>query len=373
MRVVFVSHTAAGGVFRVGSHHLSRELSRQGHMVTHVSTPVSVLHTARSLRNRELRRRIRQSRATFVDADEVSHLIPRSSLPLKYAPEWLLRADAMQQAASFRRATGTDLVDVVFVDQPLMADFALSLKPRVLIYRPTDAHFDAPSRRAELRLLDRADGIAATSAETLSTVIRGSRWTGPTAVIENGVELSRFSRTVDDSRRGTRVVYLGAIDQRFDWPVVVTLARAFPHVRFDIAGPNRHLSIPELPANVVLAGPVAYEDAGDWLSGASVGLLPLSDDPGNAGRSPMKYYEYLSAGLSVVATRVPALAHRSTPNVWLFGENEEARDVLEAALDAPPELRRAGQTAAAEFSWERRAQVLAAFADSLHSRKKVDV
>lgn len=365
MRVVFVSHTAAGGVFRVGSHHLSRELARQGHEVTHVSTPVSFAHAARSLRSPEVRRRIRQSRTASIDADGVSHLVPRSALPLRHSPDWLLRADAAKQAASFRREIGSEPTDVVFVDQPMMADFALSLNPRVLVYRPTDAHFDGPSRRAELRLLEQADGIAATSAETLATVIRGSGWVGPTTVIENGVELARFSRPIDDGIRDGRVAYLGAIDHRFDWPVVVDLARAYPQLRFDVAGPARSTSIPDLPTNVVLAGPVAYEDAGDWLRGASVGLLPLSDNPGNAGRSPMKYYEYLAAGLSVVATRIPALSHRPTPNVWLFEGQHEARTALHAALQAPPELRRAGQLAATEFAWEHRAQLLTTFAVNL--------
>ena len=38
-RVVFLSHTEAGGVFRVGSHHLARELSRAGVEVHHVPPP----------------------------------------------------------------------------------------------------------------------------------------------------------------------------------------------------------------------------------------------------------------------------------------------------------------------------------------------
>jgi teichuronic acid biosynthesis glycosyltransferase TuaH len=45
-QVVFISHTHAGGIFRVGSHHLARELSIRGYDVAHVSTPFSTAHAA---------------------------------------------------------------------------------------------------------------------------------------------------------------------------------------------------------------------------------------------------------------------------------------------------------------------------------------
>jgi hypothetical protein len=60
-RMVFASHTASIGVFRVGSHHLSRELSRMGNDVVHVSTPVSLAHLAK-VRDPVVRSRLDASR-----------------------------------------------------------------------------------------------------------------------------------------------------------------------------------------------------------------------------------------------------------------------------------------------------------------------
>jgi teichuronic acid biosynthesis glycosyltransferase TuaH len=38
------------------------------------------------------------------------------------------------------------------------------------------------------------------------------------------------------------------------------------------------------------------------LGACAVGLLPFSQDGANAGRSPMKLYEYAAAGLAIAAT-----------------------------------------------------------------------
>ena len=59
--------------------------------------------------------------------------------------------------------------------------------------------------------------------------------------------------------------------------------------------------------NVHLAGPVPYEDAPALVRGFDVGLIPYR----RGGRvdyvHPKKCYEYLAAGLPVVATPLPSL------------------------------------------------------------------
>jgi hypothetical protein len=97
-------------------------------------------------------------------------------------------------------------------------------------------------------------------------------------------------------------VYVGALDRRFDWPTVAGLARSAPTVRIDIFGPAASRP-PSLPANVFLPGPVDYTDLPRTLARYRVGLLPLSDEETNIGRSPMKLYEYLASGLNVLTRR----------------------------------------------------------------------
>ena len=44
MKIAFLSHTAMGGNFVVGSHHLAAALAAHGHEVQHVSAPVTPAH-----------------------------------------------------------------------------------------------------------------------------------------------------------------------------------------------------------------------------------------------------------------------------------------------------------------------------------------
>jgi hypothetical protein len=44
MNIVFLSHASLGAGFVVGSHQLAKSLLKKGHAVSHVSSPVSLLH-----------------------------------------------------------------------------------------------------------------------------------------------------------------------------------------------------------------------------------------------------------------------------------------------------------------------------------------
>lgn len=366
MKIVFLSHTAPSGVFRVGSHHLSREIARLGHDVAHVATPVSLAHVPKARNDEDVRARLRSARAPHTDADGVWQVVPLVPAPLgsvtTAANELQLRATASlrrRRLAHFRDA------DIVFVDQPLLGAAVADFPSATIIYRPTDAHHEPRARAAEVRLLEHAHGISATSASTLEQVTAGTGWTGPSTVVQNGVEFDRFAAAGDAHPR-SGVVYLGALDARFDWALVDELARALPEVAFTIAGP-RPSAIPPVPSNVSLVGGVPYAQAPTLLARHAVGILPLSDHPGNAGRSPMKYYEYLAAGLSVVARSSDELRRRADANVRLYDDVPAAVRAVSEALTADDDARSAGRRAAEGMGWGDRATRLLSFAETVRS------
>src|SRR5690606_19087350 len=158
-------------------------------------------------------------------------------------------------------------------------------------------------------------------------------------------------------------VYVGALDARFDWTQLVTWARARPDVRFVVAGPSPE-SPPDLPGNIDVIGPVPYSAVPNLLHDARVGMLPLSDDPLNAGRSPMKLYEYLAAGLAVVARETPVLRTDESAGTFTYSGGEGSEDALARAL-AHPSPNTAGVQRAARESWGGKAERLAAFVRGL--------
>lgn len=363
MKILMLSHTADTGTFKVGSHHLARELARQGHAVVHVSTPVSLLHLLK-LRDRDVRKRFALALRRRADEEGVVHVVP-----LTLVPAGMARRLSRLVLNPARRAVRSSLrggPDAVLVDQVHLWRYFRNFTPSVLVYRPTDVHFDDTTRREEARILEAADGVVATSRVVLDAVVGLTARSLPALVLENGVELDviqRANSTPWSERSG--FVYVGALDARFDWEVVRELAALFPDETIRLAGPTT-MQPGDLPRNVELLGPIAYREVASLLSAGRVGLLPLSDHPGNAGRSPMKYYEYLAAGLWVLASSSPSLRERGAPGVRLFERGPDlqvqaARVVRWSVAAANVE----GEMAARSFSWQHRGKMLEDFLAAL--------
>lgn len=248
----------------------------------------------------------------------------------------------------------------VFVDQPLMLCEALFHLGAATIYRPTDLYFGGAPRRLQSKYVERFDAVAATSAQVLAALpaVPGQKRT----VIPNGVEYAAFA-TVDAAARRSGAVYVGALDSRFDWQAIVAMAQARPELEISLVGPLAS-TVPALPDNVKLRGPIHYPDIPRYLAGFSIGLLPLSADPSNAGRSPMKLFEYLAAGLHVVATGVPGLTSRSDlPGCFFYSDSTDATAALERAVTTKG-INAAGRESARAQDWREKAKQLLQFAQS---------
>ncbi|WP_447647991.1 glycosyltransferase [Microbacterium forte] len=353
-RILFLSHSHPFGVFRVGSHHYARVLSDRGVDVVHVSTPISLVH--------RLTGRVNTSRLTGIprraerDRDGVLQIVPSTVLP---------RPLAVPTVARMLQREGIDAAfDAVLIDQPLLWDPSVrSLSSRV-IYRPTDLYPGGVKHALQRRILDQADGVIATSDE----VLRGlGDLHVPSLILANGAESARFAPPrADAGPRGARCVYVGALDDRFDWGRIEGWALARPDVEFVIAGPDARPPR-ALPANVEIVGPVPYADVPSLLHTARVGLLPLSDSPLNAGRSPMKLYEYLAAGLAVLARETPGIGASSDLGIEVYTDDGDADAALERAL-AHPSPNRSGGALASSASWERKTDSLEQFLRTVPSR-----
>mgnify|MGYP005994617057 CR=1 FL=1 len=187
-------------------------------------------------------------------------------------------------------------------------------------------------------------------------------------VIENGVDLHHFGDGDLSGVERSGVVYVGAIDFRFDWDFLIQCAMSVFPERVVLAGPVVGGSVPSnIPSNVELVGAVDYSSLPSLLSSFKVGILPLNSDPSNAGRSPMKFYEYLACKLYVVSTSTDTLAARApVPGSFLFSHYSDGISSVARFLDqAGPNT--AGCEFARSQSWESKAKVLERFLQSLQN------
>lgn len=336
MKIAFLSHTAMGGDFVVGSHHLAAALAARGHDVTHLSAPVTPAHVL-GLKDAFTRRRF----ARFLRGGDIHHgvrdIVPLALLPWALArrspalmrahSRWMLAAP-LRGVRSLRFAQADQLI----VDEPRLFGAALPRSTRAtLAYRATDLYAamrgDPRITDAERILCRRADVIVATSEKIAAHLrdVSGRQ----VHVIGNGVSYTRFAtpQALDagfphlPGLRGSRAIYVGAFDARFCVDSVRTAALAMPAHTFILAGPGgeRVATALSLP-NIHATGAVPYESLPGLLQACAVGLLPFSANDANAGRSPMKLFEYAAAGLAVAASSafrpggvIPSLSIAATP------------------------------------------------------------
>jgi glycosyltransferase involved in cell wall biosynthesis len=256
------------------------------------------------------------------------------------------------------------------------------LEPQLVVYHCVDdmaaqAGIDASSfRAAEERFAGRADLVLA-SAPALAERLRGlSR---NVVEVPNVADTELFSKAL---RPGTidpaivalpspRIVFTGAIvATKLDFELLLELARARRAWSFALVGPigpgDPRTDASRLAAepNMHLLGPRAYGELPDVLRGADAGLIPYSINELTGSIFPMKVYEYLAAGLPVVATPLPALA-----GVVEVARAADAQGIVrlldEALAEDTPERRAERSRAAASHSWERRLEEIATAIEAL--------
>lgn len=114
------------------------------------------------------------------------------------------------------------------------------------------------------------------------------------------------------------------------------------------------LAVAETGVDVVLAGPVGIDGTQDdgllsrllahkrisyvgnlpplelaeLLNSCTVGLIPYLQNPYTAGVFPMKVYEYLASGLTVVATPLPSLSEVDEPSIIIADNDHFGSEVL---------------------------------------------
>lgn len=352
MRLILASHTPRSSVFRVGSHHYAEQLSRRGHQVLHLSTPVPIY------RPREW---LAAQRSTTSQGDHgVNYVELGTVLPLRLGGSFPGNASLRLSSPSFARLVrdlGFTSVDALIIDQPTFAGVWKYVDSRAIIYRPTDIYESELHRRAELGVVAKADAVVATSETVL---IRLGGLSKPKLVLPNGVDFDRFRTAVDESAKRRGAIYVGAVDARFDWVWLAEVAGRVKDVQVKIAGPIKARPPASLPPNVVLLGPVPHEQTPRLMAESSVGLLPFARTAANSGRSPMKLYEYLAAGLGVVGPAGVIENLSQVPGVHWVDSPSDAAEVIRSVIRDPQQSKVAIDAARAQ-DWSVKAAKLEAF------------
>lgn len=195
--------------------------------------------------------------------------------------------------------------------------------------------------------------------------VRGINPRVPSMYLPNGVDAQLLTPAV--ARRERSAVYVGGMTPWLDRDLLSDVARYMPDWSFDIYGPGG-VPQPGDPPNLRWRGSLSHEALADVLSCYEVGLIPFCDPQGRMRyvERPLKFYEYIAAGLGVACTDLGAL--REGMAGWAsFGNGAQgfAQAIEQArgqATARPP-----GDTVrfVREHAWPSRAQAMLARLDTL--------
>jgi glycosyltransferase involved in cell wall biosynthesis len=155
-----------------------------------------------------------------------------------------------------------------------------------------------------------------------------------------------------------RAVYAGSLDSWFDAALLGAVASLLPRWAFVLIGPVR-AALRDLRGrpNVVLLGPRPYADLPAYFRHADAGLVPFVLTPLTHAIHPIKIYEYLAAGLPVVATPMEESAAIGAP-IRLAAGPEAFAAALEAARSEGADAAAARSAFARRHTWDRRFEEL---------------
>jgi hypothetical protein len=144
--------------------------------------------------------------------------------------------------------------------------------------------------------------------EPLTRYALGLNPAGRVVTIPNGVDENFLSVAMDKVRKSKSAVFAGSVEQWVDLELLDKTAHLMPDWQFDVIGPlNR--SWPGRACNLQWLPPIAREKVPETLVRYQVGLIPFREISGRLEyvERPLKFYEYIGAGLGVASTDVGAL------------------------------------------------------------------
>jgi len=162
-----------------------------------------------------------------------------------------------------------------------------------------------------------------------------------------------------------RVGFVGSLDRGLDYDLLREAMRQTPQLSWVLIGPaaaEQEATVRELVAlpNVWYLGPRSWENLPPYLWALDVGVLPYRAGEVSAARCPLKLYEYLAAGLQVVARGVELSGLLRVRAEQVEGAEGFASAILGAAHRGSE---RGADVVAAireQYTWTRRAEQLSA-------------
>jgi glycosyltransferase involved in cell wall biosynthesis len=355
-RILMASYFDWGSPLHLGTHNLAAAFVNAGWDVAFVATALALPQAARDWRDFKARAARYSPRGRQWMGGRLWAYMPLALLTPHNVP--LLRSKLVHR--NWQRLTlpnvvrtvhsrGFGEVDLLYIDSPLQAFWLSRVEHRASIARITDRNAGYLGSASQWHIMERklvrsVDVVAHTSSGLGSELrAQGARHV---VYLPNGVDIAHFvegDRSNPPEYIGLArpiAVYVGSLDEWFDYGAVTAAAKSLPDVSFVIIGPSQHAkSKLQDCSNVILLGPRPFSELPRYLHNADIGLIPRNARSRGElvhAMHPLKLYEYMVCGLPVVATRLDELERLNSPAI-LCADRDSFVTAIRETLSSPPD------------------------------------
>ncbi len=299
--------------------------------------------------------------------------------------------DAIYERLSLMGTAGAELARELGV--PLLVEVNSPLRLEASAYRRLN--LDGLAARAEQLTLRQAAAVLAVSDEVRDYAIGAGAAPERTHVAPNGIDPAEFAPRPPDGALRARLgasageTLLGFVGGLRPWHGVEALPELLHTlidrgcaVRMAIIGDGplrgrleRDFQERDVAEHVRFTGAVDHREVAALTSQLDVALAPYAPLDHAFYFSPLKLFEYMGAGVAVVASRIGQIAQvidDGTTGVLVApGDLSALIDACERLIRDPAGRARLGRAAAAAvrsgYTWDRNAERVAALAADLHT------
>ncbi len=257
--------------------------------------------------------------------------------------------------------------------------------PSLVVYHCVDEHSAFPGfvdpqvvRGYDDELTRRADLVITTSENLRSARLPLNPHTH---TVLNAADVEIFNRALEPELPipadlaaipEPRLGVVGLHDSRLDVDALEALAQADSRWQVVLIGPIKQGQVDEARLrrypNIHLLGEKPRPELPGYLKGMAAALIPYLANELTRNIFPLKLFEYLAAGLPVVAGGLPELG-RFADTIGLPGSPAEyPREVRRALAEDGPERRAARVALAAENTWDHRVEQISALVEEALTR-----
>jgi glycosyltransferase involved in cell wall biosynthesis len=266
---------------------------------------------------------------------------------------------------------------VVWTYHPFMLEAVAEFERGPLVYHCVDDLTAIPGvdvvafERAERELLAQSEAVFTTAVALKE---RCALHNPNTYFFANVADADHFGRATQPGKIPAdvaeipepRIIYHGVLsDFKVDFQLILGAARACPNWHWIFIGEEREgqrsafvPQLSELP-NVHFLGYRSYQQLPDYLRGMNVGLLPTLLNEYTRSMFPMKFYEYLAAGLRVVSTPLD-FAKEPLAGLEVGGNVDAFIRGIDLQLERGRLTADEAASAVGENTWERRLEKMLA-------------